>query len=506
MNYERIIEKSRSVTHRGYVNKMMRHINIIAYIAVWSLITVVLSPHMACAEEINNDIDYLDAYGPLIDIISEYYESSYYYSLCDLDDDGIYEIILQYGSSTADYSNEVYAISGDDEIPYSYIGSFAAQQSFYVAPDYKGIYAVYGHMGYETVTRITVEHGELFEEVVSERDYVDVEDYYSNDMPISVYNVNDSSGLMESAISVLDDYISLKETDNSYEELEVATVFKDGISDDYIYTSYMVDPDKIMEDYYEKGFTYVWLKSHEGAESENDSDHVYLQATHEDPNSMYYAIYDIEAWYTKISGTYEIFMDTAETSLLCDLSGFNGTCWKLTNSAWYTMYDFVDDFSGYFEGLESISTEADGVEHSYDVYFYFDDLGKYYAEIDDDLYSLRNDYSTIELRMSNSFGTMIILLDGTVYEIPIEASQTRSTIQYSKDLLTIYLTYNSNDLTILYYYPDVENIEYRMSSPGYIMEITREELADVTGLSDWSIDEYSLSMFNPDGIDFVEVP
>lgn len=137
-------------------------------------------------------IDYLQAYGTIVNNVNAGTDYSYYH-IYDIDDDGRYELITEYGDSSADYVNDVWTVDANGYAVY--IGSIYGELSFYTAPDYDGIYSVYGHMGYETVSRITIQDDELFEEIVSEGEVE--EDYYSNDLPISSYSTSDTSYLSE---------------------------------------------------------------------------------------------------------------------------------------------------------------------------------------------------------------------------------------------------------------------------------------------------------------------
>lgn len=113
------------------------------------------------------------------------------YCLWDLDGNGVYELILGHGESSADYVNEIWTVS--EESGLTGVGDIYGEQSFYMAPDGNGLYAVYGNMGYEVITRITMADGKLVEEVVSERELGPDEDYYSSEMVISSRDISDRS-------------------------------------------------------------------------------------------------------------------------------------------------------------------------------------------------------------------------------------------------------------------------------------------------------------------------
>ncbi|MCC8046444.1 MAG: hypothetical protein LIP12_13275 [Clostridiales bacterium] len=161
----------------------------------------------AGSENQDSALDYTDLYTPVLDGIIEYSQ----YSLYDIDDDGVDEMIVGYGT-TADYFNMVWTADADGKL--DFVGYFSLPQAFYAAPDGNGIYGVYGHMQYELVTRYTIVDGLIVEEQVSEADFV--EDYYSNDMPIAAYDVSDRSLLEQASSPNTDDSSSGSEAVNIY--------------------------------------------------------------------------------------------------------------------------------------------------------------------------------------------------------------------------------------------------------------------------------------------------
>ncbi|MCD8111099.1 MAG: hypothetical protein LUE14_13610 [Clostridiales bacterium] len=136
------------------------------------------------------DIDYASVYDYAFGEINESVEYGYY-CLWDLNDDGIYELILGHGESSADYVNDVWTVGVDGGI--LGVGSFYGDTMLYVAPDYNGIYSVYGHMDYQMITRITMVDGGIEEEIISDGELGDGEDYYSNEMEIYLSDISDRS-------------------------------------------------------------------------------------------------------------------------------------------------------------------------------------------------------------------------------------------------------------------------------------------------------------------------
>ncbi|MCD7745539.1 MAG: hypothetical protein LUI13_09710 [Lachnospiraceae bacterium] len=153
------------------------------------------------------DLDYASIYGIILDDAEEYST----YILYDIDEDGTKELVLGYGS-TADYVNDVWTVDADGER--QFVGDFYLPQEFYTAPDHNGIYGVYGHMGYQRITRITIEGGVIVEEIIEEEDFT--EEYYSNNMPITAYDVSDRSGLTESEEASVEQSAESEEPLNIY--------------------------------------------------------------------------------------------------------------------------------------------------------------------------------------------------------------------------------------------------------------------------------------------------
>ena len=101
-------------------------------------------------------------------------------ALYDIDQDGTKELLISFGESDADWINYVYTLQNGT--PQS-IGSFYSPVLLYVADDNKGIYSVYGHMGYQKVDRITKQDEQMLIETVMEGDGGSG-DYYSNEAPM----------------------------------------------------------------------------------------------------------------------------------------------------------------------------------------------------------------------------------------------------------------------------------------------------------------------------------
>lgn len=136
---------------------------------------------------------------------SDYCEYAYY----DINKDGIKDLIVGSGSCEADYVNTVYTANKKRQV--SSAGSFWSLCQLYEAENGKGIYAVYGHMGYETVTQVTLKNGKVKTKELWSKE-VSNDEYYSNSKPITTKEANSSS---QSSYGNEGDYI-LPYSDSSY--------------------------------------------------------------------------------------------------------------------------------------------------------------------------------------------------------------------------------------------------------------------------------------------------
>lgn len=143
--------------------------------------------------QLNADVDYLQAYSSIVEEIWHSYDEYCEYTLFDLDQDGIKELITSQGTCDADWTNDVYTIE-DGYI--SMIGQFYGAVMLYVAEDGNGLYAVYGHMGFQNIDQITKKGSQLQVDTIMNGD-IGEEDYYSNDNPVNFVTVTDDSLLRQ---------------------------------------------------------------------------------------------------------------------------------------------------------------------------------------------------------------------------------------------------------------------------------------------------------------------
>lgn len=111
----------------------------------------------------------------------DYYGEYTRVALYDIDKDGIEELFLSFGTCEADWYTTIYSYY--DTYAHD-VGGFAMSRMLFEAEDGNGIYTVRGKQGSESISRITKEGNETFEEEISTRQVPAGEEYYSNDHPI----------------------------------------------------------------------------------------------------------------------------------------------------------------------------------------------------------------------------------------------------------------------------------------------------------------------------------
>ncbi len=141
----------------------------------------------ASAETVVNYSAYKE---PLEQLRNDYGDSGTY-ALCDLDGDGVKELLISTGFDNSDWKVYVYTINN---------GEFEALNAFYTgasvlyeSPDGDGVYSVYSHMGYMRIDRISYDGVDVNLTTVSETDNGD--DEYTGSNQLTMYNINDYSPL-----------------------------------------------------------------------------------------------------------------------------------------------------------------------------------------------------------------------------------------------------------------------------------------------------------------------
>lgn len=130
---------------------------------------------------------YLEAYREIINRAYGQYGDNIYF-VYDIEQNGIPELIVQEGTSEADFMYVVYTYNGTVRE----VGSISGGHSMiYGEPDQNAIISVSGYMGYQVVTRIIIKNGMLNESTLMEGDIALGQDYYSTPYDIPYAYVND---------------------------------------------------------------------------------------------------------------------------------------------------------------------------------------------------------------------------------------------------------------------------------------------------------------------------
>lgn len=112
----------------------------------------------------------------------------------DINEDGIKEMIVSYGSDNADWSNDIVTYKEGSSY---YIDEILGQYVFYQAEDEEGLYLVQGTQGNQTLLHLTMsEDGdEIDTEIISQGPLDEDEEYYSNDYPVEFTDVKELLGI-----------------------------------------------------------------------------------------------------------------------------------------------------------------------------------------------------------------------------------------------------------------------------------------------------------------------
>lgn len=123
------------------------------------------------------------------EIIKGYQETeNVVYNLTDIQKDNVPELVIRTGSSEVEYMYYFYSFK-DDVV--SMIGEIGAGHTLlYEINDEKYIMAVYAHMGYETVSNISIVDNKIKYEEVFKREIDINEEYTEGDKYIELYDVS----------------------------------------------------------------------------------------------------------------------------------------------------------------------------------------------------------------------------------------------------------------------------------------------------------------------------
>ena len=112
------------------------------------------------------------------------------YGLCDLDGDGVYEMIVKEGTCEADFVWRVYTIS---ETGAKDVGSFGGSHSVLYTDDEPGLLCVYGQMGHEEIVRVSYDGQYLSLQTLVSQDLAPGEEYTKPGSPIATQLIGDPS-------------------------------------------------------------------------------------------------------------------------------------------------------------------------------------------------------------------------------------------------------------------------------------------------------------------------
>lgn len=142
--------------------------------------------------------DYETVYAPIIQAARQNFDSYNIYFKYDIDKDGVDELLVEEGTCEADYRYQVYTIENGASV---YLGEIPGGHSMLYADEAGGkeeyILLVMGHMGYESVSKISIKNGKVVEEELSSGELGANEEYYHNDYMLPYAELGDLSLLKE---------------------------------------------------------------------------------------------------------------------------------------------------------------------------------------------------------------------------------------------------------------------------------------------------------------------
>lgn len=112
------------------------------------------------------------------------------YGLCDLDGDGVLELLVLEGTCEADFVWQVYTVG---EMGAQQVGSFGGGHSMLYLDEEDGVLCVYGQMGHERIDRITYDGQYLTTRTLIEQDLADGEAYSVPGSPMALNLISDPS-------------------------------------------------------------------------------------------------------------------------------------------------------------------------------------------------------------------------------------------------------------------------------------------------------------------------
>ncbi len=198
---------------------------------------------------------------------------------------------------------------------------------------------------------------------------------------------------------------------------------QNGVANEYSMTSFQVPVEQVINDYHEKGYTYVWLVSHE-LKNDNGNlgemgtvDTVKMQAVYMDPNGFYQVTEEISAvyawWGSEIGWKNNYDVAALANS---DMTGFNGTYWKLAiseDSDSSYLYEAAASLIG-----EDIMSQYNAGSSTVGIYFAFENFEAFKARIED-VQHFDKIRIYIDSPEKNEIGTASVVVDGDIYSVPL---------------------------------------------------------------------------------------
>jgi len=112
------------------------------------------------------------------------------YTIYDMNNDGIYELVVKIGICEADYEWQFYTMRDNNAF---YIGMIIGGHSALYEGENGSILRHTAHMGYEYVDKITYDGQNIIEEKILEREVSAIEEYIKLPNPLKICKVTDYS-------------------------------------------------------------------------------------------------------------------------------------------------------------------------------------------------------------------------------------------------------------------------------------------------------------------------
>lgn len=146
--------------------------------------------------------DYVFLYSDILDdeAVNAEFPGNTTYTMYDINDDGIYEMIVRPGSSGG-FIDSIYTCDKNGAV--SGIGFIGGSSGVYYAAEIgNGLYLCDGIQGYQTISQITISGNSLEQAILEERQLNPGEDYYSNPYELIMCYASDKSLLQHPENSV----------------------------------------------------------------------------------------------------------------------------------------------------------------------------------------------------------------------------------------------------------------------------------------------------------------